>query len=135
MKRHCAAPGFPRCEQEKAPRKGLVGSGFVHEVVLALTREEDMLPRVASGVTTVEHDHFVVVDVGVCQVGAGDMAHVQRAVRALQYQKLADGVVLGLGVDARYELGRDVRCARKEVGGQAGASVKWTRPAPGGVEA
>src|SRR3546814_12674674 len=78
MKRHCAAPGFPRCGQEKAPRKGLVGSGFVHEVVLALTREEDMLPRVASGVTTVEHDHFVVVDVGVCQVGAGDMAHVQR---------------------------------------------------------
>src|SRR3546814_5238869 len=74
---------------------------FRSEVVLALTREEDMLPRVASGVTTVEHDHFVVVDVGVCQVGAGDMAHVQRAVRALEYQNLADGVVLAHGVEDR----------------------------------
>src|SRR3546814_15557175 len=75
-----------------------------------------MLPRVASGVTTVEHDHFVVVDVGVCQVGAGDMAHVQRAVRALEYQNLADGVVLAHGVDAGSELVLEVRCARNEVG-------------------
>src|SRR3546814_17179724 len=58
MKRHCAAPGFPRCGQEKAPRKGLGGSGFVHEVVLALTREEEMLPRVASVFPTAEPKHF-----------------------------------------------------------------------------
>src|SRR3546814_21113066 len=61
MKRHCAAPGFTRCGQEKAPRTGLVGSGFVHEAVLALTREEDMLPRVDSGVPTFEQERKRVV--------------------------------------------------------------------------
>src|SRR3546814_4162215 len=76
MKRHRAAPGFLRCGQEKAPRKGLDGSGFVHEIVFALTWKEHVLPRVAAGVATVEDDHFVVVNVAVHQVGAGDMAHV-----------------------------------------------------------
>src|SRR3546814_11952471 len=91
-----------------------------------------MLPRVASGVTTVEHDHFVVVDVGVCQVGAGDMAHVQRAVRALEYQNLADGVFLAHGVDAGSDLVLEVRFARNELGEHEVAPMKWTSPAPGG---
>ncbi|WP_445081843.1 hypothetical protein, partial [Pseudomonas aeruginosa] len=46
---------FPALRTRKSPSKrGLVGSGFVHEVVLALTWEEDMLPCIAAGVDTVE---------------------------------------------------------------------------------
>ncbi|WP_439898648.1 hypothetical protein [Pseudomonas aeruginosa] len=82
----------------KGPSKGAWGSGFVHEVVFSLTREEHVLPRVAACVATVEYDHFVVVNVGVHQIGAGDMAHVQRATQALEYQDLADGVVLAMAL-------------------------------------
>lgn len=84
MKQHRTTPAFLRCGQEKAPRKGLGGSGFAHEIMFALTREKHVLPRVAVCVTTVEHDHFVVVNVGVYQIAAGDMTHVQRAARALE---------------------------------------------------
>ena len=87
-----------------------------------------MLPRVAAGVATVEDDHLVVVNVGVHQVGAGDMAHVQRAVRALEYQDLADGVVLAHGVDAGSELVLEVRCARNEVGEHEVAPMKMDQP-------
>jgi hypothetical protein len=103
-------------DKKKPLERGLVGSGFVHEVVFSLTWEEDMFPCIAAGVATVEDDHFVVVNVGVHQFGAGDMAHVQRAAHALEYQDLADGVVLAHGIDAGTELVLEVGRARDEVG-------------------
>lgn len=127
-KRHRTTTVFLCCGQEKAPRKGLEESGLVHEVVLALTRKEHVFPRVAACVATVEDDHFVVVHVGVHQVGAGDMAHVQRAAHALEYQDLADGIFLAHGVDAGSELVLEVGCGCDEVGEHGIAPVKVRRP-------
>ncbi|AAF84578.1 hypothetical protein XF_1769 [Xylella fastidiosa 9a5c] len=94
----------------------------------ALPREEDMLPRIAAAVATIEHDHFVAVDVRFHQFVHGDVAHVQRALAALEYQGLADGVVLAHGADAGSKLVLEIGCGRDEVGEHEVAPMKMDQP-------
>jgi hypothetical protein len=62
----------------------------------ALPWKEDMLPRVAADGSAIEYHHFVAVDVGLNQLLHGDVAHVQRSLVALEYQGLADGILMAL---------------------------------------
>ena len=101
---------------KKSPSKGAGGIRLGTRSSARADAERTRVSTCRRCVATVEDDHFVVVHVGVHQVGAGDMAHVQRAAHALEYQDLADGIFLAHGVDAGSELVLEVGCGCDEVG-------------------
>jgi hypothetical protein len=77
--------------------------------VFSLTWEENVLPRIAACVAAIENHYFVVVDVGIKQIGAVNCTHLQFAAHTLKHQSLADGVVLIHGIDTSEKLPIKIR--------------------------